>query len=124
MARLVVALLFCAISLTHADYLKFTKHYEDDVYEFMNFLKKPFLPERFKSLEFFQKAVIIFYFILILSPCIVCIICIWSRTVLEIHAHAGFQFHKHDMFCQVMSLLQCIFQNFKTEQNFMSLHYL
>nr|XP_022326877.1 uncharacterized protein LOC111126484 [Crassostrea virginica] len=58
MARLVVALslLFCAISVAHADYLKFTKHYEDDVYEFMNFLKKPFLPERFKSLEFFQKS--------------------------------------------------------------------
>lgn len=58
-------MLFCAISVAHADYLKFTKHYEDDVYEFMNFLKKPFLPERFKSLEFFQKSVIILYFILI-----------------------------------------------------------
>lgn len=48
--------LLCTFSITQAEYLKFTKHYEDDVYEFINFLKKPFLPERFKTLEFFQKA--------------------------------------------------------------------
>ncbi|XP_052672714.1 uncharacterized protein LOC128155172 [Crassostrea angulata] len=58
MERIFVTLsaLLCAFSITQAEYLKFTKHYEDDVYEFINFLKKPFLPERFKTLEFFQKA--------------------------------------------------------------------
>lgn len=68
MERIFVTLsaLLCAFSITHAEYLKFTKHYEDDVYEFINFLKKPFLPERFKTLEFFQKAVI-------------CVICLYMQ---------------------------------------------
>lgn len=68
MERIFVTLsaLLCAFSITQAEYLKFTKHYEDDVYEFINFLKKPFLPERFKTLEFFQKAVI-------------CVICLYMQ---------------------------------------------
>ncbi|XP_062594694.1 uncharacterized protein LOC134256106 [Saccostrea cucullata] len=57
MAGIYVALsaLLC-ISFANAEYLKYQKHYEDDVSEFLNFLKKPFLPERFKSLDFFHKA--------------------------------------------------------------------
>ncbi|XP_048775551.2 uncharacterized protein LOC125680151 [Ostrea edulis] len=46
----VLSALLC-LSIADAEYLKFKANYEDDVKELINFLKKPFLPERFKSSE-------------------------------------------------------------------------